>query len=211
MWAVRAGKLKALIQHRSTFIPSTPVKAFQLPQPFNCHQPGESAASLRMRFLSILLAFIPLVSFVLSVSTVILPASIIDGNDIGPTSANENGVNKAGPPAYRCETSDASPLSFHVLIAVTVLDGLNTARCQQTNSGGSQCKNLQTVGSASVGICAGPGEWLECGRAAEVVKNLVSFCQRFIHGKWKTGGYIVVEHPAKTESHKIIVYNSKDN
>lgn len=164
-----------------------------------------------MWFLGILLAFVPLVSFVLSISTAILPASIINGNDIGFTPAGENGVNKAGPPAYRCETSDASPLSFHVLITATFLDGLNTARCQQTNSGGSQCKKLRTVGSASIGICAGPGEWLECGRVAEVVKNLVGFCQRFIHGKWKTGGYIIVEHPAKRDSHKIIVYNSGDN
>lgn len=164
-----------------------------------------------MRFLGILLAFISLVSFVLSVPTAILPASVIDGNDIGSTSANENGVNKAGPPAYRCETSGASPLSFHVLIAVTVLDGLKTARCQQTNSGGSQCKNLQTFGTASVGICASLGEWIECGRAADVVKNLVGFCQRLIDGKWRAGGYIVVEHPTRTESHKIIVYNSKNN
>lgn len=163
-----------------------------------------------MWFLNILLPLLSLLSFVYSVPTVILPATSTDMNDTSFAPTNQNGFS-AGPPAYRCETSNASPLSGDTLLVTTFLRGRNPDKCQQTNGGGSQCKKLQTFGSTSVGICASHGEWLQCSRVADVVRNLVILCQRFIGGKWRAGGYIIVEHPTKAVSHKIIVYNIKEN
>lgn len=109
---------------------------------------------------------------------------------------------------YKCETTGGSPWSSDVIETANCLAELGTTGCKQTNVFGSLCKSLMSGGTASIGICAAPGQWVECSNAGLMVKRLVKKCQANVDGGWRTGGYVVVDELRKRESFQIIVYDS---
>jgi len=126
-----------------------------------------------------------------------VPADVVKayGLEFTPDSTTGAAIFEDNPKAEwttKCETSEGSPILWHVQVANNWLRQREGQQCVQWVNGGSYCTELINFGSARIGICAEYRYWLWCESAAGFTQSLLDQCRNNLGGGERVGGYTLI-------------------
>ncbi|PUU79597.1 hypothetical protein B9Z19DRAFT_1124943 [Tuber borchii] len=127
-----------------------------------------------------------------------VPADVVKAYGLDITPANTTGEaifendNPKAEWTTKCETSEGSPIAWHVVVANNWLRQREGIQCTQWHPGHPYCTELITFGSAHIGVCAEYHYWLWCESAAGFTQSLLDQCKNNLGGGERVGGYTLI-------------------
>ncbi|RPA97651.1 hypothetical protein L873DRAFT_1809427 [Choiromyces venosus 120613-1] len=108
----------------------------------------------------------------------------------------------------KCETSEASPVSWHLEVAINWLRQRGQTQCLQWLNGRPYCTELIGFLSVRIGLCAEYHYWLWCESAAGFTRAIFEQCRNWLGGDDRAGGFTIIRGwPGQDGFRGMIVYS----
>ncbi|PWW74229.1 hypothetical protein C7212DRAFT_328287 [Tuber magnatum] len=127
-----------------------------------------------------------------------VPAEIIQAYGLEFTPDDTTGAaifennNPSAEWTTKCETTEGSPVGWHLQVAIHWLRQRGQVQCLQWKNRGSSCTELIGFQTARIGICAEYHYWLWCDSAAGFTQSIFDQCLNWMGGNNRAGGYTII-------------------